>query len=33
MPELTRPTPAELDGMSPAEKDALILGLFDVLAR
>ncbi|MBK8753693.1 MAG: hypothetical protein IPL99_19480 [Candidatus Competibacteraceae bacterium] len=33
MPELTRPTPAELDSMSHAEKDALILGLFDVLAR
>lgn len=33
MPELTRPTQAELDGMSHAEKDALILALFDVLAR
>jgi transposase len=33
MPELIRPTQAELDSMSPAEKDALILLLFDVLAR
>ncbi len=33
MPELIRPTQAELDSMSHAEKDALILLLFDVLAR
>ena len=33
MPELIRPTQAELGRMSPAEKDALILLLFDVLAR
>lgn len=33
MPELIRPTQAELDSMSHAEKDALILGLFDLLAR
>jgi transposase len=33
MPELIRPTQAELDSMSPAEKDALMLWLFDVLAR
>ena len=33
MSELTRPTQAELDSMSHAEKDALILTLFDVLAR
>jgi hypothetical protein len=30
MPELIRPTEAELDSMSHAEKDALILLLFDV---
>ena len=33
MPELTCPTQAELDGMSHAEKDALIVLLFDHLAR
>ena len=33
MPELIRPTQAELDSMSPAEKDALMLLLFDVRAR
>jgi transposase len=33
MPELIRPTQAELDNMSHPEKDALILLLFDVLAR
>jgi transposase len=31
MPELTRTTQTELDRMSHAEKDALILSLFDVL--
>ena len=33
MPELTRPTQAELERMSHAEKDALILVLFDLLGR
>lgn len=33
MPELIRPTQAELDRMSHPDKDALILLLFDVLAR
>ena len=33
MPELIRPTQAELDRMSHPEKDALILWLFDVLAH
>lgn len=33
MPELTRPSQAELDAMSHTEKDALILLLFDLLAR
>ena len=33
MPELIRPTQAELDSMSHAEQDALILLLFEVLAR
>jgi|GEM_PF-3231014 len=31
MKNLQRPTPAELDQMSVAEKDALILKLFDLL--
>ncbi len=31
MPELNRPTQTDLDRMSHAEKDALILSLFDVL--
>ncbi len=33
MPELTRPTQAELNRMSHPEKDGLILALFDVLGR
>src|SRR5512139_4032662 len=33
MPELIRPTQAELDNISHPDKDALILWLFDVLAR
>jgi hypothetical protein len=33
MPDLKRPTQADLDRMSHAEKDALILSLFDVLAE
>jgi len=31
MSELKRPSQAELDAMSHAEKDALILALFDLL--
>lgn len=31
MKDLQRPTPAELDQMSAAEKDVLILKLFDLL--
>jgi transposase len=33
MPELSRPTQAELDRMSHAEKDALIAALFDLLGQ
>ena len=33
MPELSRPTQAELDRMNHAEKDALIAALFDALGR